>query len=285
MSSSPLLTLDNVRLAFQGDAVLDGVSLSLQAGQITTLIGPNGAGKTTLVRIVLGLLQPQSGQLQRRADLRIGYMPQKLHLDNTLPLTVKRFLQLARGARKQDLNASLQQVGAEHLLNHPMHGLSGGETQRVLLARALLQQPELLVLDEPVQGVDVNGQVELYALIARIRKQLGCAVLMVSHDLHLVMADTDQVICLNKHVCCSGSPAQVSSDPSFLALFGRRAADTLALYNHHHDHSHDTHGNIIIDHPDFQPSQTPLSLAPHAVRPAQPLAGHVHHAGCNHDHH
>lgn len=244
-----LLQLQHVSLNFRQERVLDNISLELQPGQITTLIGPNGAGKTTLVRVVLGLLKPQQGQVWRQAGLKIGYMPQKLQLDATLPLTVQRFLQLTRCKDHASLLEALSRVGASHLLKHPMQGLSGGETQRVLLARALLQQPNLLVLDEPVQGVDVNGQVELYSLISRLRQELGCAVLMVSHDLHLVMADTDQVVCLNKHMCCSGSPAQVSNDPSFIALFGHRAASTLALYNHHHDHQHDVHGNVILNRP------------------------------------
>ncbi|MFB9885983.1 zinc ABC transporter ATP-binding protein ZnuC [Balneatrix alpica] len=246
---SSLLQLQHVSLNFRQERVLDNISLELQPGQITTLIGPNGAGKTTLVRVVLGLLKPQQGQVWRQAGLKIGYMPQKLQLDATLPLTVQRFLQLTRCKDHASLLEALSRVGASHLLKHPMQGLSGGETQRVLLARALLQQPNLLVLDEPVQGVDVNGQVELYSLISRLRQELGCAVLMVSHDLHLVMADTDQVVCLNKHMCCSGSPAQVSNDPSFIALFGHRAANTLALYNHHHDHQHDVHGNVILNRP------------------------------------
>ncbi|MFP8968024.1 zinc ABC transporter ATP-binding protein ZnuC [Pokkaliibacter sp. CJK22405] len=248
--TNPLLSLEGIAVRYGEDAVLENISLTVHPGEITTLIGPNGAGKTTLVRVVLGLLNPTQGKRECSAGLRIGYMPQKLHLDNTLPLTVTRFLRLSKASRKQDLTAILERVGAAHLLNKPMHGLSGGETQRVLLARALLQQPNLLVLDEPVQGVDVNGQVELYALIGQLRRETGVAVLMVSHDLHLVMAETDQVICLNRHVCCSGSPAQVSNDPSFIDLFGRRAADTLALYNHHHDHQHDDHGNVIVDHPE-----------------------------------
>jgi len=244
-----LIETEQINLALGGRAVLNNISLQLEAAQITTLIGPNGSGKSTLVRLLLGLIEPDSGRIRRQARLRIGYMPQKLHIDATLPLTVKRFLQLAGRYPDNELRQALTEVRADHLLSSPMQQLSGGETQRVLLARALLRKPQLLILDEPVQGVDVNGQIELYALIADLRQRFGCGVLMVSHDLHLVMASTDKVICLNQHICCSGHPEQVSNDPSYIALFGRKGADNLALYNHQHNHQHDDHGNIISDHP------------------------------------
>lgn len=244
-----LIRLDSINVQFGHSHVLQDVSLTLHKDCITTLIGPNGAGKTTLVRIVLGLIKPTSGQVWLQPDLRVGYMPQKLHIDRTFPLTVKRFLQTARVKDLSKMQGALKDVSAEHLLEHSMHDLSGGETQRVMLARALLREPELLVLDEPVQGVDINGQVELYNLIASIRKQRGCGVLMISHDLHLVMSSTDHVICLNHHVCCSGRPEYVSTDPSFIDLFGKQGAESLALYSHHHNHNHDTHGDVIADHP------------------------------------
>ena len=244
-----LIETEQINLALGGRAVLNNISLQLEAAQITTLIGPNGSGKSTLVRLLLGLIEPDSGHIRRQSRLRIGYMPQKLHIDATLPLTVKRFLQLAGRYPDNELRQALTEVRADHLLSSPMQQLSGGETQRVLLARALLRKPQLLILDEPVQGVDVNGQIELYALIADLRQRFGCGVLMVSHELHLVMASTDKVICLNQHICCSGHPEQVSNDPSYIALFGRKGADNLALYNHQHNHQHDDHGNIISDHP------------------------------------
>jgi len=176
--------------------------------------------------------------------LRIGYMPQKLQIDASLPLTVQRFLLLSPGAKKAAALAALTEVGAEHLLQRPLQQVSGGELQRILLARALLREPDLLVLDEPVQGVDVNGQIELYQLITRLRDRYGCGVLMVSHDLHLVMATTNTVVCLNRHVCCSGHPEQVSLDPAFVAMFGEQAS-ALAVYSHHHDHAHDMHGEVV----------------------------------------
>lgn len=241
-----LVTLDNVSIKFNQRNVLSGVSLALQPGRILTLLGPNGAGKSTLVRVVLGLLAPTTGSVKRDPGLRIGYVPQKLHIDPTLPVTVERFMRLTRGSKDAEILPALKRVQAGHLLNAPLQKLSGGETQRVLLARALLNQPQLLVLDEPTQGVDVNGQVSLYDLINQLRVELNCGVLMVSHDLHLVMAKTDEVLCLNHHICCSGTPEAVSQHPEFIAMFGPRGAEELAIYRHHHNHRHDLQGRIVL---------------------------------------
>ncbi|EEP91474.1 zinc ABC transporter ATP-binding protein ZnuC [Yersinia kristensenii] len=243
---STLVTLNKISVTFDSRRVLNDISLSLRPGRILTLLGPNGAGKSTLVRVVLGLIAPTSGTLVREPGLRIGYVPQKLHLDATLPLTVSRFMRLKPGVKKVDILPALKRVHAAHLLDQPMQKLSGGENQRVLLARALLNRPQLLVLDEPTQGVDVNGQLALYDLIEQLRRELGCAVLMVSHDLHLVMAKTDEVLCLNQHICCSGAPEVVSTHPEFIAMFGNRGAEQLAVYRHHHNHRHDLHGKIIL---------------------------------------
>lgn len=266
--SESLLSLSNISLRLHGNPVLESVSLSVDRGEVVTLIGPNGAGKTSLVRVVLGLLKADSGKVQRQPRLRIGYMPQKLHVDATLPLTVMRFLLLAPNAKRADALQALEDVGAEHLLERPLQQVSGGELQRILLARALLRKPDLLVLDEPVQGVDVNGQIELYQLITRLRDRYNCGVLMVSHDLHLVMATTTTVVCLNRHVCCSGRPEQVSMDPAFVALFGEQAS-ALAVYNHHHDHDHDLHGEVVD-------ASTPASSHPHAS------PNHQHGPDCKH---
>ena len=262
--SEPLIRLQQVSVGFRQESVLENVQLTVNAGEIVTLIGPNGAGKTTLVRAVLGLLKPDSGSVWRKPRLRIGYMPQKLTVDPTLPLSVLRFLRLVPGVDRAAALAALAEVGAEQVINSPLQNISGGELQRVLLARALLREPELLVLDEPVQGVDVAGQAELYRLITQLRDRHGCGVLMVSHDLHLVMSTTDQVVCLNRHVCCSGHPEQVSGDPAFVELFGQDA-QSLAIYHHHHDHSHDLHGAVI----------SPGGLTIHG--PA-----HVHGPDCKH---
>lgn len=243
--SQTLLQLRDIHFAREGRRILDGVSLELARGEILTLIGPNGAGKSCLARIALGLLKPDTGERSLTAGIRIGYMPQKLKLDDSLPLTVKRFLELAQHRRNAAaLRAALEEVGALHVLESPMQTLSGGEFQRVLLARALLREPDLLVLDEPTQGVDITGQEELYGLIAAVRERHGCGVLMVSHDLHLVMAATDRVLCLNHHVCCQGHPETVSSHPEYLRLFGLPAGSRLAVYSHHHDHRHDLHGDV-----------------------------------------
>jgi len=238
-----LIEARSLSLRFGDKDVLDDVSLKIHPGEIVTLIGPNGAGKTSLVRLVLGLQKPNSGSIQKKSGLKVGYMPQKLHVEPSLPLTVRRFLSLA-SQDSHAIDSALQRTGVYHLRNSPMQALSGGETQRVLLSRALLRKPDLLVLDEPVQGVDVAGQSALYRLITEIRDQLQCGVLMVSHDLHLVMAATDTVVCLNQHVCCHGHPEAVTEDPAYLELFGQVSNSGIAVYTHHHDHDHDMHGNV-----------------------------------------
>ncbi|MCP4790521.1 MAG: zinc ABC transporter ATP-binding protein ZnuC [Gammaproteobacteria bacterium] len=246
--TSALLSAQNILVKRSGRTLIHDVSLDLQAGQITTLIGPNGAGKSTLVRTLLGLQDANAGSIIKQTGLRIGYMPQKLNLEPTLPLTVQRFLDLGLGQHQlapKLLTKLSKACRIEHLLTQPMQYLSGGETQRVLLLRALLNSPHLLILDEPVQGVDISGQVAMYELIVDIRDQLGCGILMISHDLHMVAAATDQVICLNQHVCCSGHPQQVSQDPAIIELFGVQGASALAVYNHQHNHHHDSHGTII----------------------------------------
>lgn len=247
MNKPCLIEAADISMKFGDRRVLEHVSLKVHEGQVVTLIGPNGAGKTTLVRIILGLLKPQSGTVGKRDGLRIGYMPQKLHIEPTLPITVRRFLELARHAGKTPIEEVLREVRISHLLDQQMKAISGGEMQRVLLARALSQSPQLLVLDEPAQGVDVGGQSELYELINEIRSRHQCGVLMISHDLHLVMARTDEVICLNHHICCHGRPEQVSIDPSYLALFGRKEAENLAVYTHRHNHHHDLKGQVVED--------------------------------------
>lgn len=248
--SPELVSLNQISAEFNGRSVLKNITFSLLPGHILTLLGPNGAGKSTLVRLVLGLLQPASGSIQRKNNLRIGYVPQKLHIDATMPLPVHRFMSLNPSIKTKDILPALRMVNAEHLEKYPMQKLSGGEMQRVLLARALLNRPQLLVLDEPTQGVDVNGQIALYSLIDELRKTLGCGVLMVSHDLHLVMAKTDEVICLNQHICCSGTPETVSVHPEFIAMFGQRNAQQLAVYRHHHNHCHNhDHSHERLDKP------------------------------------
>nr|WP_226644378.1 zinc ABC transporter ATP-binding protein ZnuC [Microbulbifer variabilis] len=235
------MTADCVALQLAGRQLLRDISVELTQGEIVTLIGPNGAGKTTLLRLLLGLSKPTSGTVWRQPGLRIGYMPQRLHIDNSMPMSVQRFLQLGQSDMKAvQAQAALDRVGAGQLLKASLANLSGGEMQRVLLARAASRKPQLLVLDEPTQGVDVGGQSELYQLIATLRDELGCGVLLVSHDLHLVMAATDRVLCLNQHICCHGHPEQVSRDPAYLALFG----DKVAPYTHQHNHQHKLSGDI-----------------------------------------
>ena len=245
MAAEPLLTVENINLTIGGNSILREVNLQVAAGEIVALIGPNGAGKSTLARIALGLLRPDRGRVWRKPGLRLGYMPQRLIVDATLPLTVQRFVTLGAPATRAQVQATLAEVGAASIIDSPVQAISGGEMQRALLARALLREPDLLVLDEPVQGVDVNGQYDVYDLIGGLRHRRGCGILMVSHELHLVMAATDHVLCLNRHVCCSGHPDHVSSDPAYLELFGLDGARRLAVYHHHHNHRHDLHGGIL----------------------------------------
>ena len=248
--SASLIEATDLGLEVEGQVVLEGVNLSLHAGEIITVIGPNGAGKSTLLRLLLGLERPTRGRVWRRPGLRIGYVPQRLQLTPTLPLPVRRFLSLGQG-RGVAVDEALAEVGAQTVAERPMHRLSGGELQRVLLARALLRRPELLVLDEPAQGVDVAGQAALYRLIAALRDRLGCGVLLVSHDLHLVMASSDSVLCLNHHVCCHGRPEAISRHPEYQKLVGAEAgtAEGLAFYLHEHDHCHDIDGTVQVGEP------------------------------------
>ena len=234
-----LIQLKNVFIKFNHRCILSNISLNLIPNQILTLIGPNGAGKSTLVRVILGLLKPDSGKIVRKINIKIGYVPQKLYLNVGLPITVDRFMRLSQGTTKSSVKKALHRVNIVHIQNHQLKILSGGEMQRMLLARALLKEPELLILDECTQGIDISGQVALYKLINKIRDELKCSVLMVSHDLNLVMATTDEVLCLNQHICCSGTPEIVCKNSEFISLFGEIGIKNFAVYRHKHNHRHD----------------------------------------------
>ena len=244
-SASPLIEGRGLSLTLGAKQLLSGVDIAVAAGEIVTLIGPNGAGKSTLVRLLLGLLKPTSGSVERQPGLSIGYLPQHLTIDPVLPLSVRRMLTLTQRASLNEQEQALTQVGVAHLADAPLETLSGGERQRVLLARALLRRPQLLVLDEPTQGVDFAGEAALYQLIGELRTRHGYGVLMISHDLHLVMAATDRVVCLNQHICCAGEPESVRQHPEYLALFEPHLAGKLAVYAHHHDHDHDLSGEVV----------------------------------------
>jgi zinc transport system ATP-binding protein len=239
-----IVRAEGVGKSFAGRSVLEHVDLTVTRRQIVTVIGPNGAGKSVLLRILLGLVPADRGDVWLKPGTRIGYMPQRVAVDSTLPLPVRRFLELGQRSSAADLQSALEEVGATKVIDSPIQSISGGELQRVLLARALLRDPDLLVLDEPAQGVDVGGQEDLFQVILRIRDRHGCGVLMVSHDLHLVMAATDTVVCLNHHVCCTGRPEAVRLNPAYLALFGASRDAALAVYTHHHDHTHDADGHV-----------------------------------------
>ena len=232
-----------------GRVLLEGIDLDIQANEIVTVIGPNGAGKTTLVRSLLGLMKFDGGTVVKRPGLKVGYAPQRFDVDRALPMTAGRFLQLGGQHSAGQLAAALGEVGATRVIDQQITSLSGGELQRVVLARALLREPDLLVLDEPVRGVDYAGEAELYELIGRLRDTHGLAVLMVSHDLHVVMAKSDRVVCINRHVCCSGVPHTVARDPEYVRLFGAEAARAFAVYQHEHDHRHDLAGGTAPAEP------------------------------------
>lgn len=220
------------------------VDLEIRRGEIVTLIGPNGSGKSTTAKLVTGVLSASTGSVERASGIRVGYVPQKLSIDWTMPLTVRRLMTLTGHHELPAIEAALEAVGIAHLKNAAVQHLSGGEFQRALLARAMVREPDLLVLDEPVQGVDFAGEVAIYDLIREIRDRTHCGVLLISHDLHVVMAQTDTVICLNGHVCCRGTPEIVARSEEYRALFGERAAQTLAFYQHNHAHVHLPDGRI-----------------------------------------
>ncbi len=237
-----ILSIENLGVRHGRETVLSGVDLTLSRGEIVTIVGPNGSGKTTLLRAIVGAAPITAGRITRKDGLKIGYVPQKLAIDNTLPITVRRFLNLPKKISDSDAQQALARTGAEALTSRQITELSGGQMQRVLLARAIIGQPDLLLLDEATQGLDQPGSAEFYTLIADLRETLDCAVLMVSHELHVVMAASDRVICLNGHVCCHGTPEHVASAPEYRALFGSGTKGALALYRHEHDHAHD-HGH------------------------------------------
>jgi zinc transport system ATP-binding protein len=228
-----------------GRWLIRNVDISIHRGEIVTLIGPNGGGKSTTAKALLGLLRIDEGAVERAAGLRTGYVPQRMLVDRTLPLSVSRMMTLTGHHSAAEVASALALVGIEHLADAPVQTLSGGEFQRALLARAIVRKPDLLVLDEPVQGVDFSGEIKLYRLISEIRRSLGCGVLLISHDLHIVMAETDTVVCLNRHVCCAGAPESVADSSEYQQLFGLQAADALAVYRHMHDHEHGPDGQIV----------------------------------------
>lgn len=251
----PLIEARGISVRHGKTPVLEGVDLAIAAREIVTIVGPNGSGKSTLLRALIGALPLTAGTVQRRPGLRLGYVPQKLQVDPTLPLTVGRFLDLPRRVPEGERQAALVEAGASSLEQRQLADLSGGQFQRVLLARALLNRPEILLLDEPTQGLDQPGSAAFYRQIEHIRGRLGCAVLMVSHELHVVMAASDRVVCLNGHVCCAGTPEVVAQAAEYRALFGSGTQGALALYRHEHTHSHD-HAHHHHDHHDAAASET-----------------------------
>jgi zinc transport system ATP-binding protein len=246
-----LINCKDVSVSMAGREILNNVSLSADKKEIITIIGPNGSGKTTLLKVICGIQKVSKGKVDIKKDIVIGYMPQKIQIEKVLPLTVRRFLRLNGTSKKLRTVDEVEEIANKFSINELMqqqiHDISGGEMQRVMLARATLLNPDLLVLDEPTQGLDIHGQAEFYNLILKIRDEIGCAVIMVSHDLHMVMASTDKVICINKHICCEGAPEDINDHPEYIALFGKKDADKVAIYTHNHDHSHGPDGCIDGD--------------------------------------
>ena len=238
-----LVKLNNAGVKKNNKWLVKGVSLEIYKGQIVTLIGPNGSGKTTTAKIVLDIFKIDEGELTKNTN-KLAYVPQKIAIDWTLPLRVFDFMTLTCKLKISEIEDALSLTGVVGHLYNDIRNLSGGEFQRVLIARAIAKKPELLILDEPVQGVDYSGEIALYNLIKKISKDFNCGILLISHDLHFVMSATDHVICLNGHICCSGAPSVVSKNPAYLELFGERTSSTLSLYEHKHDHTHDSDGSI-----------------------------------------
>lgn len=244
-NSIPIVQACNISFVANNKQILDNISLEIADNEILTIIGPNGAGKSTLLKILLGLVKQTTGKITKKLDLKIGYMPQKINISRLMPLKVDRFLELAPDVKNNDIRKISERLEIEKLLKSNLLSLSGGELQRVYLARAILNKPELLVLDEPASGVDIKGQAKLYKIISSLKKEHSFAVIMVSHDLHLVMSETDRVVCLNQHICCSGHPENVVKHSEFIELFGSQISQKFALYTHHHDHEHKPGGGII----------------------------------------
>lgn len=234
-----LITVKDLAVTYGANTVLSRVSLTLEAGEIVTIVGPNGSGKTSLFRAIIGALEPSVGEIFLKPGIKIGYVPQRLHIDQTLPMTVDRFLQLTERIPRATCEKALEAAGVPDISGRQMTRLSGGQFQRVLLARALINQPDVLLLDEATQGLDQPGSAAFYKQIETVSRTSGCAVLMISHELHVVMSASDRVVCLNGHVCCEGTPAVVASAPEYRALFGSGTGGALALYRHDHDHHHD----------------------------------------------
>lgn len=230
--------LKDISLKIANSKIISHISLEIKKGQITTLIGPNGGGKTSIARILLGILQPSSGKVIKDSNLKIGYMPQKLEIEKTIPLSVKDFILLSN--KKINFNQELEELATrlniKKILNKQIHDLSGGELQKVLFLRSLVGNPQLLVLDEPTQYMDVNATQDFYQIIEEIRNQQKCAILLISHDLYAVMQKTNFVYCINNHICCHGSPESVNQHPEYLSLFGER--NMVGIYQHHHNHKH-----------------------------------------------
>ena len=238
-----LVKLENAGVQRMSKWLVKGISFEISQGQIVTLIGPNGSGKTTTAKMILNIMNTDEGQITRNTD-KMAYVPQKINIDWTMPLRVIDFMKITNNLNDNQVVESLTTTGVDKLLYNQIHNLSGGEFQRVLIARAIAKKPDLLVLDEPVQGVDYNGEIALYNLIKKISVNLNCGILLISHDMHFVMSTTDHVVCLNGHICCSGTPSSVVKNPEYIKLFGEHNSETLSYYQHHHDHSHDNDGSV-----------------------------------------
>jgi len=243
-TANALISAHNISVVKNEKAILKNIDIEINKNDFLTIIGPNGAGKTMLLKCLMEFYKPDSGKIIKKPNLKIGYMPQSINIINTMPLSVQNFITVRKKFDEVSFKKVVSETQTEKIIDKQLSVLSGGEMQRVLLARSLLNNPELLILDEPAQNLDVSGQIYFYNLLQSIYLKRGLSVLMVSHDLHLVMVSTKKVICLSNHICCYGKPQHITKDPEFISMFGKDMANIMAVYQHSNESDKIQYNNI-----------------------------------------